>query len=268
MSGSCWHYLQSILESLTRRWWWKVIAVVLLFMPPYAELPAPPQQTPELIASVLRAPLAYYSPLAYGGAKVLFAVLALGLAVAKECYATIFSYYVGLLFLAIAVFQTTAVTPSYGFVYIAGNSLLSLAVGMAWLVQGRSSERLDRRTLVGPHAPWLAGLALLAFWFPVDATGHYPSFTMVKLLLGESVVTLCMLLPVASVIVLLLSDRANRATLSVTGFVGLLFGLLNLVTWFVINRGMWWMGILHMPLLVISVFLLRSTRQNNAFIVR
>jgi len=46
--------------------------------------------------------------------------------------------------------------------------------------------------------------------------------------------------------------RINKITLRITSFVGFLFGILNMITWFILNTSFWWMGILHFPLLIIS----------------
>ena len=37
-------------------------------------------------------------------------------------------------------------------------------------------------------------------------------------------------------------------------FVALIFGLINAITWFGLVPSGWWMGVLHIPLLAISVY--------------
>ena len=36
-------------------------------------------------------------------------------------------------------------------------------------------------------------------------------------------------------------------------FIGIYYGILNQITWFVLNPVYWWMGILHLPLLINSI---------------
>ena len=40
-------------------------------------------------------------------------------------------------------------------------------------------------------------------------------------------------------------------TSNVISFVGLSFGIFNMMTWFGFNIENWWMGILHLPLLIV-----------------
>jgi hypothetical protein len=51
---------------------------------------------------------------------------------------------------------------------------------------------------------------------------------------------------------LLFPKGIYRPTLSMVSYVGLLFGLLNMVTWFGVQNQNWWMGVLHLPLLIFS----------------
>jgi hypothetical protein len=37
-------------------------------------------------------------------------------------------------------------------------------------------------------------------------------------------------------------------------FVGVYFGIINVVIWFVVYPSGWWMGVLHIPLLTISIY--------------
>ena len=40
--------------------------------------------------------------------------------------------------------------------------------------------------------------------------------------------------------------------------VGLFFGIMNMLTWFVFNPNSWWMGVLHLPLVIISLLGLKN----------
>ena len=77
-------------------------------------------------------------------------------------------------------------------------------------------------------------------------------FSLKDLIMNESGLTYCMVTPIILSILLLYYPRINGITLRITSFVGLLFGILNMITWFILNTNFWWMGILHLPLLIIS----------------
>lgn len=66
-------------------------------------------------------------------------------------------------------------------------------------------------------------------------------------------VTYCFLTPVFLAIQLVFKGGVDRGTLSFISFAGLGFGLFNMVTWFLLMPASWWMGVLHLPLVILSV---------------
>ena len=64
-----------------------------------------------------------------------------------------------------------------------------------------------------------------------------------------------MITPVIAGTMALRPAAYGRTTRATVGWLGTIFGLLNMMTWFVIDPASWWMGILHLPLLVIAAFL-------------
>ncbi len=51
---------------------------------------------------------------------------------------------------------------------------------------------------------------------------------------------------------ILYADGVHPSTLSVAAWAGLIFGLVNAMIWFLAAPESWWMGVLHLPLLVLS----------------
>lgn len=62
--------------------------------------------------------------------------------------------------------------------------------------------------------------------------------------------------------------KVNKALLRITSFIGLLFGLLNMVTWFALNTKFWWMGLVHLPLLLISAVSLILSKRVDGCLTR
>ena len=62
-----------------------------------------------------------------------------------------------------------------------------------------------------------------------------------------------MIIPIVISSMLLYYKTINLTLLKIISFVGIYFGLMNLMTFFLINPIYWWMGILHFPLLVNSI---------------
>ena len=45
-----------------------------------------------------------------------------------------------------------------------------------------------------------------------------------------------------------------KPLLSFISYVGFVFGLLNMMTWFAMQNQNWWMGVIHLPLLILSFY--------------
>ena len=78
-------------------------------------------------------------------------------------------------------------------------------------------------------------------------------------------VTYCMVTPVIAGTMALRPAAYSRTTRAIVGWLGFIFGLLNLLTWFVVKPASWWMGVVHVPLLVITAVLtITSWREPRA----
>jgi hypothetical protein len=71
---------------------------------------------------------------------------------------------------------------------------------------------------------------------------------------NEAGLTFCMMTPVVLAVLTLFHPTVNLAVLRVTSFAGMLLGAVNLIVWFGVESWGWWMGVLHIPLVAISVY--------------
>jgi hypothetical protein len=99
--------------------------------------------------------------------------------------------------------------------------------------------------------------------YSVDMNGVVrPSFTF-SVLWNESGLTYCMITPIIIGLMLVYSKGIYKPVMSVLSYVGFIFGLLNMMTWFGIHRENWWMGVLHLPLLILSFYGLIVVRKEK-----
>lgn len=99
------------------------------------------------------------------------------------------------------------------------------------------------------------GMAALAFLYPVDPVSLRPNFRLVSLSTNAAGVTFCMMTPMYLTVLLLTYPEVNLVILRVTGLVGTIIGLYNLpLNFFFDFPRFWWNGILHIPLLLISLY--------------
>ena len=246
------------------RRWWPTRAVILgaFVLPLVTELPYDPAETSMVIAEVLGAPLiAGWFPgqallqLLLGLVTLLpFVLLLTRPAPTWQLGRAVLFAYAGWLLLT-GLLQNMAFTASYGFVWVLGNSAVSVIVAgfVVWdALAGKSSiSRAD----FTPRYLWTLLPAALAFLSPYAITPEgviVPGFQL-GAFAAQAGITYCFLTPVFLAVLLSFARGVDRGTLSIIGFGGLGFGAFNLVTWFVLMPASWWMGVLHLPLVVLSI---------------
>jgi hypothetical protein len=245
---------QGKLEVITGKWWLYILLLLLFFIPTYASKGYDPRQTTDLIGQVLSAPLIATFPVLNPIAKIIPVALIAGLLLYGNKVRHTFNIYVTLLYLALAFLQTTAITESYGLVVLSGNLILVLAVALIWMWE-IIAERNDFAPRERPLWKWwVAPLAVQPFMAPVNTVTMSPDFSPVHLLTNEAGLTYCMMTPVILAVLTVFYPTIDPAVLRISSFVGLLFGAVNMIMWFVMEPWGWWMGVLHIPLVVLSIY--------------
>lgn len=236
--------------------WFKVILTIFAFIPAYAQVPYDPQKTSDVVAAVLSRPLitsvTWLLPIFKA---LLLATVVLSMINSRVSRKLPLGYYACIL-MVVAAFQNAAHTAEYGFVFLTGNALIQLAVLAYCLLDVIRNKTVIKHENFNKRRLWIVPLMLLAFLMPYSAdSGNFvhPSLTW-NVLCNEAGVTYCMITPVVIGLLLFYSKGADKASLSVISYVGFLFGLLNMITWFVLQPENWWMGVLHLPLLIIAFY--------------
>jgi hypothetical protein len=246
--------IQGRLDVLTKKWWLYLILLLLFFIPTYASRSYDPRQTINLISEVLSTPLIYAFPVLMPIAKIVTVVLIISIFVYDNKMRRVFNAYMAVLYLALALFQTTTVTDTYGLVVISGNLALVLVVALVWIweVVAERNDFMTRKRLLWRW--WVVPLAVVSLLAPVDASTMSPDFSPVRLLANEAGLTFCMMTPVVLAVLTLFHPTVNPAVLRISSFAGILLGVVNMIVWFVLQSWGWWMGVMHIPLVVISIY--------------
>ena len=243
-------------KPLGHRIWFKILLTVLVFIPSYTQVGYNPADTTDVIASVMAHPLVashmWVLPIAK---SLLLASVFLPLAYAKFSQRFLLGYY-ALILLIVGILQNMSFTMDYGFVWVIGNTLVQFVVLGFCLVDVLRNKTIIVKEQLVKSRLWIVALILLAFLMPYSVNNAgivYPSFTL-NVLFDESGVTYCMITPVIIGILLLFSKGVYKPTLSIISYVGFIFGLLNMMTWFGMQADNWWMGVLHLPLVILSFY--------------
>lgn len=257
--------IQQTLETLTQKWWFYLLFLVLFFLPSYSAIPYDPRRTSDLITAVLSNPLIYAIPSIMPLFKILPALLILALGIWGDKITPLFDGYVASTILLFALFQNMALTQGFGFAVIIGNVVIYLLVALVWFLEMllKRNELTFRRQPIRRY--WVIPMAFFAFWFPVNPLTLAPDFSLAQLLTNSAGLTLCMMLPVYMAILTLCYPNVNRPLLRITAFAGLITVIFNVLQWFFFTSHAW-MGILHLPLLSISIYslLLSKKKPSNS----
>lgn len=259
--------MKKVKKPLGHTIWFKILLTLLVLIPGYSQMPYKPADTTSVIASVLARPLIVSIPWLLPVFKLLLLCITITPFVFREKSEKAVIGYYAVILAIVGVLQNMTQTETYGFIWLTGNTLIEFAVlGFCVydLIKGKSEIQ---RKFFNKRRYWIIPLMLLALLMPYtvsDAGAVIPAFTP-NVLYNEAGVTYCMITPVIIGVLLLFSQGIHKPTLSIVSYVGLSFGLLNAITWFGAQRESWWMGILHIPLVVIALYglIIAHTEKRN-----
>ena len=228
-----------------------MILVFIGFIPVITEKGVAADQSTVVISEVLQKPVIYQYPALFPVAKGILLILFIAPVIWKNKFRKYYLYMIIGLTAIIAVFQNISLETRFGYSVLTGNIIIQIIVVLSFVYELKVNQ-LDFSKL---HMRWwnivLLFIAFFAFYMPHKDGKMYFSFS--DIILNEACVTYCMITPVILSCLLMYYPSVNQVTLRVMSFAGLYFGILNMITWFVLNTDFWWMGILHLPLMIISL---------------
>lgn len=223
------------------------------------------QQAMQLVQQVLSAPLAYSIPALLPVAKLLLVAMP-GLVIAgvRRSPQVLVGYYAVAL-VVVGLLQNAAQLPA-GLAFLTGNAIAQLGLAVLCVVAFRSVS-VEAGTLRTGRL-WVAPLMLLAVAFPYAAQSGHVVPSLDGALTGGAGMTFCMITAVVAGTMFVRPDGFPGWLRFAVGSTGILYGLLNLLTWFVLTPASWWMGVLHVPLFTCSTALAvtswRDARRRSA----
>jgi hypothetical protein len=230
--------------------------LILSMLPSYADKPYAPQDTGDVILNLLMVsdiPYAAFAPIFH-----IATLLLVGLILWKPGeWGRLLAGYIGVNYLTMIVTCAMGATEKYGFVVMTGALALYAILGITWLtaaVQNKLQAVFRKPTIL----EWgLCLLALLAFWGPYSVVKDavQPSFDLSRLFTSPDYgMMFCFTTPVFLMGLILCYPSVPSFAYRITAINGMIYALFNLSHWFYPER--WWMGFLHLPLLLISLYAL------------
>ena len=244
------------LERITRKWWFFGLFILLQFViPPYASKGYEWNQWGDVIMYSLRNAFIYSHAALFPFFKIVPIVLIALIVVFKNRFRRSFNIYVGFSYLLFAFGQNIAVSEKYGLSICTVNIIMFSAVAAFWIWEAIVLKNDFKPVKVPLWRYCVVPLMFIAFWYPVDFITAKPDFNPLGIFTNVAGVTFCMMTPVYVGLLTLCWPRVNIVTLRITSLVGLIIGLYNIYANFGIRPDiLWFNGILHIPLLLISIY--------------
>jgi hypothetical protein len=245
---------QGRLERITRKWWFYGLFVLMQFtIPPYASKGYKIEEWGDVIMHTLGNAIVYQYSELYPVFKVIPIILLVCIFVFRNKVAHLFAIYVGISYMLFAIGQSIAITEKYGVSICTINVVMFLIVAAFWVWEAvvLQNDYTFRKLPIRRY--WVVPLAVLAFWAP--AGRGRPDFNPILLFTNGAGLAFCLMTPVFVGLLTLYWPGVNMPAMRVTSLVGFIIGLYNMYANFGINPARrWWNGVLHIPLLVISLY--------------
>ncbi len=162
----------------------------------------------------------------------------------------------------IAIGQGVGFSERYGLVVLTGNVALILLVAFSWGWECLVGRNKFRREFFDPKRLWLVPLAIWTYWLPVESF----KLNLQYLLVRYFGVSYCFTTPVILTLMSLYYPDVNKPVMRLTAFLGLIFGLYNVLPPLIylamgkyMVEAIWRGTILHLPLLITSTYALILT---------
>jgi hypothetical protein len=167
-------------------------------------------------------------------------------------FARILSYYLAFMYVVAAFLQNISISSKYGIAICTSTWLISILVALSWLAEIKWKENDFSRPPRWKRLILLFPISILALWCPINPATNLPDPNMHYLFSSGSSLTFCMMTIAAISILLAYYPAINFLLLGATGLFGFLIGLGNLWLEFIYIPQYYWVGIFHVPLVVLS----------------
>lgn len=234
-----------------KRKWIYILILLASFIPPYTNLPMNPEESYKVIAEVMSKPIIYQFAYLFPIAKLFLILFFICPIIWKNRFSKIYSIMAVILLFTVIMFQNMSKETNYGFAILIGNITVQMIIVVLFLWEIKANRNDFSKYKISPINIITFILGFLAFWMP--AKDGFIYFNAKDILFNEAGLTFCMIIPIIIASLLMYYKTINIKLLKIMSFIGIYYGILNQITWFVLNPVYWWMGILHLPLLINSI---------------
>ncbi|MBU1014385.1 MAG: hypothetical protein KKG99_15405 [Bacteroidetes bacterium] len=244
------------LTSLSSMWWFFAVVVLIQFLPPVSTANWSLDEFMALDQATTNYALVSKLNFLYLPVKLAFILMVVVLFLIRNKARTAFSLFVGFHYLLFYTVQLIGFNhPNYGTVFNTGGFVMIGIISFAWFSEIYSKKNGYSKISFQPMHYFLIPASLFAFWLP-ERHG-LPHLDPLLIFSSAGGLALCMMLPVYITLQSLFYPHINLFIMRVSGIFGLLFASYNIFfTWGINFSQAWWGGIMHLPMLFISIYAL------------
>ena len=247
--------IQLRIESATRKWWFFLIVLLMQLLPTFTTVPISPEDAGWVVGAVLSEAIVYDVAFLFPVFKLLAILMIASVVTMKNRVSRYFSVYVGVFYGLAAVLQSVAFTEEFGFAVLTVNLVMFFLVAISWFWEVIAQKNDLGAPQLEYSRTWVIPLAILAFWYPINLDTMMPDFNPILLLTSMAGLAFCLMTPVFLSVLIIFYPTINIATMRITSIVGIVISFYNiLVNFIMFPELLFWNGILHIPLIVISVY--------------
>jgi hypothetical protein len=227
---------------------------LLFALPPYASKSYPLADWPWVNQHILIHPIKSLFSEYYWIFKIIPVILIMLLSFFGNRIKPFFSSYVAISYILFAFLQSVSITEKYGLGICTSNLIVFLLIAACWIweIFARQNDYARRRQPLWKY--WVIIPAVLTFWEPVNPITLLPDFNLIYLLTSGAGLAFCMMTPVYIAILTIIHPHVNLPLLRVTSIIGVIIGLGNMGLALIHLSEYWWLGVMHIPLLSISLY--------------
>ncbi len=165
----------------------------------------------------------------------------------------VLSLYFFILYMIISFLQNISISEQFGVAVYTTTMLISMITALVWLQEWILHENVFSKKIHATRMLLLAPPAVLALWYPINPANTLPDFRMGYFLSSGSSLTFCVVTVVALSILLAYYPDINFFLLMTTSVFGLLVGIGNIWLEIFFLPGLFWVGLFHIPLILLSL---------------
>jgi hypothetical protein len=245
-------FVWKLIKTVAHQWWFLPLILLPQAIPPYTSNGYKLPEWGTVNAYILTHPIkgdftGLFSFFQIIPLALLLAVFFIGKRVTR-----FFSIYVALSYTLIAFLQSFSISDKYGFAVCVANVITFLILASLWVWESIFPKNEFELLKIPAWKYWTILLALFAFWCPVNPLTLTPDFNPVYMFTSGTSLSFCLVTPLYLAILVIYFPHVNKSAFVATGLIGVFMSLGNFVLEFVIIPSYWWIGILHIPLFILS----------------